>query len=147
MSQITGNHHGTVLENQIGALLESKKYLRIVPEQQHIKEMPWYIPQFRRNKTLYKSQMRVDFLIYHPQKWPGKLQIECKWQSSTGTVDEKFPYLVLSLKQIHEYPAAILLAGGGYRPGAVQWLLDQQTESLIVLEGLDKIIRWANIEL
>lgn len=91
--------------------------------------------------------MRVDFLIFHPTKWPNKLMVECKWQSSPGTVDEKFPYLVLSMKQIADCQSIILLAGGGYRPGAVKWLLEQQTENMIVLEGLDKIIRWANIEL
>lgn len=140
------NEHGSVLESQIHTLLVSKKYAQTITRFADFGDFPWFVPQHRQFKTPYHSQMRLDFLLYHPQKWPRGLAIECKWQSSPGTVDEKFPYLVLGMRGI-PIPGVILLAGGGYRDGALAWLMQQETDDLIIIESLDRIVRWANAQL
>ena len=50
--------------------------------------------------------------------------IQCKWQASPGSVDEKFPFEVLSI-QLNEFDTIIVLDGGGYSRGAEQWLRGQ----------------------
>ena len=147
MAPNENNHHGLVMENQIASILRSKKYTQFTASNDGVDSIPWFIPQYRKFETLYKTQMRLDFLVFHPEKWPDKLALECKWQSSGGTVDEKFPYLVLSLAKVPEASCAVLLAGGGYRAEALDWLKRQQTDRLSVIEGLDSIVKWANIRL
>lgn len=52
-----------------------------------------------------------------------KIRIECKWQQSPGSVDEKLPYLYLNaVEKYPEQDIIILLDGGGYKAGAKAWL-------------------------
>ena len=145
--QITGNEHGNVLENQIASLLVSKRYAQVVSKHMDVSpDIAVFVRQYRKFTTLYGARMRLDFFVRHPQRWPDGLAIECKWQQSAGSVDEKFPYVVASLLKL-ACPSAIFLAGGGYTDRARDWLLAQQTERLIVMEGMDQIIRWAHAQL
>jgi len=146
MAQIVGNHHGTVLEQQVCALLVSKGYTQVVSDVFDTAQTPVFVRQYRRFKTLYGAKMRLDVLLKHPQRWPESLAIECKWQQSVGSVDEKFPYVVENMKAL-PIPAAVLLAGGGYSKRAAEWLLSQETERLTIVEGLDAIIRWGHAQL
>ena len=50
--------------------------------------------------------------------------IQCKWQASAGTVDEKFPFEVLSINA-DRYPAILVLDGNGYSQGAEQSIRGQ----------------------
>jgi hypothetical protein len=145
--QITGNEHGNVLEAQIASLLVSKRYAQVVSK--HIDTSPGialFVRQHRQFATLYGARMRLDFFLRHPQRWPDGLAIECKWQQAAGSVDEKFPYVVASLLGL-PCPSAIFLAGGGYTNRARDWLLGQQADRLIVIEGMDQIIKWAHAQL
>ena len=144
MSQITGNDNGTILENQIKSLLLSKGYLQLKEELDI--EQNWFIPQYRKFKTIYDTQMRLDFYIQNVTKWPNKLAIECKWQSSPGTVDEKFPYVVLNLKSI-PCDSVLFLAGGGYRSHACDYIKRHNDDRFTAVEGLDNILKWAQIHL
>lgn len=144
--QITGNEHGNVLEAQIALLLIRKKYAQVVAKHiDAVADIAFFVRQYRGFTTLYGARMRLDFFIHHPQRWPDGLAIECKWQQAAGSVDEKFPYVVASLNQLI-CPSAIFLAGGGYTNRARDWVLAQQTDRLIVLEGMDEIIRWTHAQ-
>lgn len=146
MTQITGNDNGRILEQQIEALLRSKGYVQTNQICRDGNCGPWYIRQYRGFRTIYGSQCRLDFLVRHPTKHPDMLAIECKWQSSPGTVDEKFPYLLANGRALG-IPYAVFLAGGGYRDGAKQWILQQSQPGFIVIEGCDAVIRWAQVKL
>ena len=61
-----------------------------------------------------------SFTIRHD----GKIVIQCKWQASDGSIDEKYPFEVLSI-QLNEFPTIIVLDGGGYNKGAEMWLKGQ----------------------
>ena len=52
------------------------------------------------------------------------LIIECKWQQSGGSVDEKYPFALFNIFKIG-VPTIILLDGGGYKQAAMKWLKDQ----------------------
>ncbi len=50
--------------------------------------------------------------------------IEGKWQQSSGSVEEKFPFLVLTIED-SGISTLVVLDGGGYSEGAEQWLRNQ----------------------
>lgn len=146
MTQITGNENGSILESQINALLISKGYAMLSKPPEIIAQYDWAIKQHRKFSTLYGGQMRIDFFVFNRTKWPEGLAIECKWQSSPGTVDEKFPYVVENLKSL-PVPSVIMLAGGGYRPAALEWIKSQANSRLTIVESIDSAIKWAKIYL
>ena len=85
---------------------------------------PIYARECNVGKTLYGGVRRVDFILYHPVKWSDCLVIECKWQSSSGTVDQKYPYFVDSINK-NPQPAIIVLDGDGQSRRSGEWLKKQ----------------------
>jgi hypothetical protein len=75
--------------------------------------------------TLYGSEGTTEFMIraenaehtpeFPIENAPGQLvcRIECKWQQTAGSVDEKFPYLYLSCVEAMPEKNIIILHGGG----------------------------------
>jgi SepF-like predicted cell division protein (DUF552 family) len=52
-----------------------------------------------------------------------KTRIECKWQQTAGSVDEKLPYLYLNtIEAMPEDQIMIIIDGAGWKKGAVDWL-------------------------
>jgi hypothetical protein len=78
--------------------------------------------------TIYKTERYVDFLVVNKDLFPDGLIIECKWQQSNGSVDEKYPFLVWNIIKT-KVPTIILIDGGGYKPAALEWLKDQANPS------------------
>lgn len=72
-------------------------------------------------KTIYETKRIVDFLIVNKEQFPDSLIIECKWQQSKGSVDEKYPFLMHNIIRT-TVPTIVLLDGGGYKPTAKTWL-------------------------
>ncbi len=83
-----------------------------------------YARQVEVGRDIYGKVRRVDFLLFHPYRHPNGLVIQCKWQASSGSVEEKYPFEVLSIQQ-GEFDAIIVLDGGGYSQGAEAWLRGQ----------------------
>ena len=75
-------------------------------------------------ETIYDTPRICDFFVINRDKFPNDLIIECKWQQSGGSVDEKYPLLVFNVVKTG-IPTVILLDGGGYRAQAMAWLKDQ----------------------
>src|SRR5690606_13047129 len=74
--------------------------------------------------TIYNHKGRTEFLALS-EKFNKKIRIECKWQQTSGSVDEKLPYLYLSaIEKMTEDEVIILYGGTGFKPGAIQWLKD-----------------------
>lgn len=83
-----------------------------------------YAQQVKVDTTIYGSQRVSDFLVLNPDVFPNGLIIECKWQESVGSVDEKYPFLLFNIIKT-AVPTIVLLDGGGYKKSAAQWLRDQ----------------------
>ena len=71
--------------------------------------------------SIYGHPAKTEFLALSPAR-NMEIRIECKWQQVSGSVDEKFPYLFENCKNMPEPAVFILVDGGGYKPGALQWL-------------------------
>ena len=71
--------------------------------------------------TIYETVRKCDFLVINREKFIDALIIECKWQQSAGSVDEKYPFLLYNIVRTG-VPTVVLLDGGGYKPAALQWL-------------------------
>lgn len=83
-----------------------------------------YSKQVPCGTSIYETQRKCDFLVLNQEKFPDGLIIECKWQQSNGSVDEKYPFTVFNILKIG-VPTIILLDGGGYKPAAMRWLKGQ----------------------
>lgn len=102
--------------------------------------------------TIYGHSGNTEFLLLS-EVYQLEVRIECKWQQSPGSVDEKLPYLYLNcIEQMPERDIIIIVDGGGAKHGAVTWLRNAAENNLYV-EGESKSIRvvdlsgflrWAN---
>ena len=98
-----------------------------------------YTRELPLGKGIYKTDLACDFAVSNPDSTDGDLLIECHWQESSGTTDEKYPYFVKNIQDC--YPAkarvVIVIGGGGYRPGALEWLKGQVSDRLKRVVTLD----------
>ena len=94
--------------------------------------------------SIYDQDVRCDFILYHPTKHPKCLVIECKWQESAGSVDEKFPYFVQNIKDRYPYATIVLIDGGGCKPKAKEWLKKQEDGKLIHVFTMSEFQKWSN---
>lgn len=83
-----------------------------------------FIHQCLVGNTVYDTDRFADFFIVNKDKFPDDLIIECKWQQSAGSVDEKYPYLVVNIMKT-AIPTIVLIDGGGYKQAAIAWLKNQ----------------------
>ncbi len=103
-----------------------------------------FVAQYPIGPSIYALPLNADFWVYGAPLFPRGLAIEVKWQQSTGSVDEKFPYLVHNIKECYPCPALVIADGGGQRPGALQWLRDQAGDNLLAVFSLSEFLAWAN---
>lgn len=105
--------------------------------------------------SLYGSPSRSEFVIHTQQTSPSPIRIECKWQQSSGSVDEKLPFTYLSAIDAHpEDWVIILIDGGGFRAGALEWLREaaknrryipeDRPEKRVDVMGMAEFLTWAN---
>lgn len=141
------NQSGRILEKMVEGLLLGHGYGKVSKHeiQKHIiAGEPVFTTQYLIGQTIYNTDLKIDFFVYHPSKFPDGLIIECKWQQAGGSVDEKYPYLVANLLK-NQKASVIVLDGDGYRPGAKRWLEDQalKNDKLRVFD-LISFTQWAN---
>lgn len=70
-------------------------------------------------ETIYGTVGRSEFGLFLPER---DIRIECKWQAVSGSVDEKFPYVLANMLQCAELEIIIICDGNGAKRQAVQWL-------------------------
>lgn len=137
------NSNGRHCEDVIMAMLMSKGYASRKDAPTEYKD-PFFVYQCRGVVNgLYGKPLKVDFYVWHPSKHPRGLIIESKYQETPGSVDEKFPYTVGSLKQ-SGIPAVLLIVGPGPKPEAVAWCQSQQTDGFSVFTSLDSFLLATN---
>lgn len=83
-----------------------------------------YAKQVPCGTSIYETKRKCDIFILNQERFPDGLIIECKWQQSSGSVDEKYPFALFNIIKIG-VPTIILLDGGGYKPAAMKWLKEQ----------------------
>lgn len=121
------NNAGKRLENFVAEHLEQRGYRLVKRDRfdfEKVLKEPIFTKQYNVGKSIYGKKRLVDLILYHPVLHAKCLCVQCKWQSSSGSVEEKYPYEVESIAQ-GEYDTIIILDGGGYTLGARQWLVNQ----------------------
>jgi hypothetical protein len=151
------NSSGNTLEKMVIATFESKGF-EVEMYRQWMKKPEKYGNELLlRNvpyETIYGHNGNTEFLI-KSQIYNLEIRIECKWQQSSGSVDEKFPYLYLNcIEKMPESKIIIIVDGGGAKLGAVEWLKsaansskywkhDKPQKEILVMD-LQGFIIWAN---
>ena len=124
---ITRHEYRQRLEDFAANILDDKGYMFVIPTRFYPArelEQPIYSRQYELGKDIYGKKRKVDIILYHPRLYSYNLAIQCKWQSSSGSVEEKYPFEVQSIAQ-NRIDTIIILDGGGYSAGAKQWLINQ----------------------
>ncbi|MGF1512146.1 MAG: PD-(D/E)XK nuclease superfamily protein [Elainellaceae cyanobacterium] len=104
--------------------------------------------------TIYGQRGYTEFLV-KSERFGLNTRIECKWQQSTGSVDEKLPYLYLNcVEAMPELDVIIIAGGGGMKPGAIPWLRSAVEQGKYLTPGaarkriqvfsLEEFLAWAN---
>jgi len=120
-----------------------QKLLRTMSEYRHLltycisksNNEPFYLTHISILPSIYNVPWFIDFLIWHPERFPNGLVMEVKQQSVAGSVDEKYPFVVMSLIEISRIidgPTVLFVSGGAARQCATNWCLDcerQQDET------------------
>lgn len=87
-------------------------------------------------KTLIGKNRRIDILVIEESSRTA-LALECKYQGSMGTTDEKIPYALEDLRQLG-MPACLIYAGEGFSPG-VQHMLAASPDTAYCLPDADDL--------
>lgn len=149
---------GMVFENTVKSVFQSKHY-DILSYSQWNKNPDL----FKRDvlltnvpyKTIYGHNGRTEFLILSESKGL-KTRVEMKWQQTSGSVDEKLPYLYLNaLFTMPESHIIIVIDGEGFKEGAIRWLKDSVAKKYLVDPAMPEkridvltlagFVTWANI--
>lgn len=105
-------------------------------------------------ETIYGHRGNTEFLLIS-EKYNLRIRIECKWQQSAGSVDEKLPYLYLNtIEAMPEKDIMILIDGDGFKAGAKTWLrnavkdklytTDKNNDTNVMVFSLAEFFTWAN---
>ncbi len=150
------NSSGNTLEQTIMATLASKGFAVANYRQWALNPAAYSDEILLRNVpfiTIYGHPGNTEFLL-RSARYALEIRIECKWQQSAGSVDEKFPYLYLNcVEQMPEQRIIIVVDGGGAKAGAVAWLrracanrlyLDPADPKTITMMTLVEFLMWAN---
>lgn len=151
------NRSGNTLEKTVVGTLTSigfefvkyRDYLK--KKELYGKELLLYNVPFT---TIYNHQGNTEFLLLS-EKYRLEIRIECKWQQSSGSVDEKYPYLYLNcIEAMPEKNIIILIDGGGAKIGALEWLkyaaqnklytTEQNKDKNVMVMNLSEFLIWVN---
>jgi hypothetical protein len=142
------NYTGTVLERFILSRLADRGYT-LIPRNRftpaRILGQAIFTRKFHIGDSIYGTPQYCDFIVYHPERWPDNLVIEAKWQQGGGSVDEKYPYLVLNIQMQYQCPTILVLDGGGYKPGAERWVRGQSGHgNFLQVFNMPQFAAWVN---
>jgi PD-(D/E)XK nuclease superfamily domain len=150
-------NQGSILEKTIQGIFESKNF-ELIKYSAWVKNPSLYGTELLLKNieytSIYNHTARTEFLLLS-RKYDVKIRIECKWQQSSGSVDEKLPYLYLNaVYSMPENDIIIVIDGNGWKKGAVEWLKSAVDNRLytpadfnknIKVYSISEFITWANI--
>ena len=76
--------------------------------------------EVQMGKTIIGKNRHVDILVVHAESRTA-LAIECKYQDTFGTVDEKIPYAIEDMRAMG-VPVCLAYAGSGFSQGILHML-------------------------
>lgn len=153
----TANHQGRILERTVVPTFEAHSFEVVAysawkkkPESYGTELLLKHVPY----RTIYNQNGYTEFLVVS-ERFSLNVRIECKWQQSSGSVDEKLPYLYLNcIESMPETDIIIIAGGGGMKPGAIPWLKGAVSSKKYVLPGMpekniqvfsiEEFLAWAN---
>jgi len=91
---------------------------------------------------IYGTPKKTHIYAYCPVKYKTGLLIEVRWQAISGTVDQKYPFIILSLERAPT-KTILILDGKGMREEAVEWAKGRETDKHMVFSSLGEFSRWA----
>ena len=95
--------------------------------------------------SIYGHNSKSEFVL-KSKRYALEIRIECKWQQSKGSVDEKFPYVYLNcIEQMPEENVFIVLDGGGAKEGAIEWLRNACETNKYIPQDKNNKVRLMNI--
>ncbi|MGM3308731.1 PD-(D/E)XK nuclease superfamily protein [Anabaena sp. WFMT] len=152
------NKAGKILERTVEGTLAGHGYIEVSHQKQKQRHElllnstsspKRYARQVYIGLGIYSTNIYVDFYIIGSVANSSGLIIECKWQNSSGSVDEKLPYVNLNIQNSYPVPAIVLIDGGGMKPGAINWLTTQvnTNKNLLGVYDLSSFIAWSNTNL
>ncbi len=101
--------------------------------------------QYPIGAGIFGTELRADFYMYPTARFPKGLFIESKWQEVSGSAEEKLPYLVENIRRCYPAPVIVVVAGGGHREGAINWLRHQADGyKLMHVFRLEEFLVWLN---
>ena len=86
--------------------------------------------------SIIGKQRRIDLLVVHPATGDS-LALECKYQDSSGTADEKIPYALQDLASLR-IPGVIAYAGSGFSEGVLHLLQSSELAAYCLPDDLNK---------
>lgn len=144
------NKNGRVFENMMipifrdaGFEVFNESELAKPNVQKQISQLKRYIIKNASYMTIYNSGGKTEFVIVDD---PRRIRVEAKYQAAPGSVDEKYPYMLLN--GIYQYPESeiiFVVDGGGYKPGARDWLKKQIDENWLDFKSKGKDIKLMTI--
>ncbi len=133
MKKQTGNTSGREFEKSIESIINRKTGFSSILNSKAktlknnlIREYPY--------TTMYGSKGRVDFRLNLNQK---TYYIECKYQSSAGSVDEKLVYTLYNMDQ-HDGIKIIVIDGHGWRKSTLNWIYKASKNTDTKVMNLEK---------
>ena len=75
----------------------------------------------KTERSVYGGYQTIDFFLYDSKLLPAGCYIESKWQSASGSVDEKYVFTVESMFQWRK-PSILVIEGNGTRQSAMGWI-------------------------
>lgn len=89
--------------------------------------------QVRVGRRLWGSERKIDVIVTHRES-RRSLGLECKYQGSSGTAEEKIPATISDIAA-WPIPGLVVFAGDGFSPNMRSYLLS--TGKAVELEDLE----------
>ncbi len=144
------NKNGRVFENMMipifkdaGFEVFTESELSKPKIKEHVANLKRYIIKNAEYITIYGEGGRTEFVIVDATR---RIRVEAKYQSAQGSVDEKYPYMLLN--GIYQYPESeiiFVVDGGGYKPGARKWLEDHIKDNWLDYKAKGKDLKLMSI--
>lgn len=151
----TANKNGSELENFVQSMLENKDY-QFVERNKFLLatnglDQKFYTRQMIVGESIYstlenKHELNADFVIYNSANKEKYIIIECKSQTSAGSVDEKYPYLNENIRTQYPYKTIVILDAPAAKKGSKEWFKKQEglNPNLVhVFQGFSEFRAWA----
>lgn len=125
-----------IVENSNLPLFHSRSASK---ELERIPGLSQYILTNAPYKSIYGiTSSKNEYVIVDGEK---HIRIRSSFQTSSGSADEKYPFMLLNA--IYAYPeqeVILLIDGGGYTPNARKWLKDRIDENWLGYRNTGKTI-------